>query len=252
MPLSSSLADRRGEMRPPKDRATPAAAVGRGIYARVCDAEVSVRNRRRTCRTEDVRQSRCAFSHSLGEQRIDQANDRRGIAGESPSACAIVHNVYGGLTDRPPRSGREAANILHSHSGIRLDDTYSAKAWVAALDECRSSKGPILYWLTFDAQSDELKIHIYPGDLRHGRKRESRSVRRCWSVRDGRHSRKVSAFRGYIRRSQWAVVRHIDVIQQSIEAGDEFIVRTGPLHSGNTSFTVRQVAKNSAAIPCAS
>ena len=78
------------------------------------------------------------------------------MTGETLPAIAatrlrIVHNVYGGAYGRPLDRARDAANILQSHTGIGLDDTYSAKAWVAALDETRTSKGPVLYWLTFDA-----------------------------------------------------------------------------------------------------
>ena len=69
-----------------------------------------------------------------------------------PSRLRIVQNVYGGAYGRPLAASREAANILHSATGIGLDDTYSAKAWVAALDECRIARGPVVFWLTFDAK----------------------------------------------------------------------------------------------------
>lgn len=52
-------------------------------------------------------------------------------------------------------------------------------------------------------------------------------------------------FEDYIRRSQWAVVRHVEVSYSSPALpGDDFNVRTGLLKIGNTSFTVKQVAKN--------
>lgn len=75
-----------------------------------------------------------------------------GLPPIDPHSLRIVQNVYGGAYGRPLDRAREAANILHSRTGIRLDDTYSAKAWVAALDECGTAKGPVLYWLTFDAK----------------------------------------------------------------------------------------------------
>jgi D-cysteine desulfhydrase len=69
-----------------------------------------------------------------------------------PLRLRIVHHVYGGAYGRPLPAAREAANILQTVSGIRLDDTYSAKAWVAAMDEARHSGGTTLFWLTFDAR----------------------------------------------------------------------------------------------------
>jgi D-cysteine desulfhydrase len=67
------------------------------------------------------------------------------------SKLRVVHHVYGGAYGRPlPRAG-EAAKELHEATGIQLDETYSAKAWVAALDESRAAGGPVLFWLTFDA-----------------------------------------------------------------------------------------------------
>ena len=74
------------------------------------------------------------------------------LARIEPSRLRIVQNVYGGAYGRPLAASREAANILHSATGIGLDDTYSAKAWVAALDECRTAQGPVVFWLTFDAK----------------------------------------------------------------------------------------------------
>lgn len=52
-------------------------------------------------------------------------------------------------------------------------------------------------------------------------------------------------FEDYIRRSQWAVVRHVDVSYSNpARPGDDFRVRTGLLKIGNTSFSVKQVATN--------
>lgn len=67
------------------------------------------------------------------------------------SRLRIVHTVYGGAYGRPlPRAARAAA-LLHEAAGITLDETYSAKAWTAALEEPAGTRGPILFWLTFDA-----------------------------------------------------------------------------------------------------
>ena len=66
----------------------------------------------------------------------------------------VVHNVYGGAYGRPLLAATEAAAILRALAGIRLDATYSAKAFAAALDVARSEPGggPTLFWLTFDGR----------------------------------------------------------------------------------------------------
>lgn len=78
-----------------------------------------------------------------------------GISGMTvamPANMQIVHNVYGGAYGRPLAAGNAAAELLHRVSGIQLDATYSAKAFVASLDFARMKKGPTLFWLTFDAR----------------------------------------------------------------------------------------------------
>lgn len=69
-----------------------------------------------------------------------------------PKRLRIVQNVYGGAYGRPLAGSDDAAAILRDAARIKLDGTYSAKAWVAALAECRSTEGPVLFWLTFDAR----------------------------------------------------------------------------------------------------
>ena len=64
----------------------------------------------------------------------------------------VVHHVYGGAYGRPLAVATEAAASLHDATGIQLDATYSAKAFVAALDEARDARDPTLFWLTFDAR----------------------------------------------------------------------------------------------------
>ena len=75
-----------------------------------------------------------------------------GIPAIDPTRLRIAQHVYGGAYGRPLAASRDAANILQTASGLVLDDTYSAKAWVAALDEVRRGMGPVLFLLTFDAR----------------------------------------------------------------------------------------------------
>ncbi len=69
-----------------------------------------------------------------------------------PSRLRIVHDVYGGAYGRPLPASEDAAAILRDAATIKLDGTYSAKAWVAALAESRSTEEPVLFWLTFDSR----------------------------------------------------------------------------------------------------
>ncbi len=93
--------------------------------------------------------------------------------------------------------------------------------------------------------SDELKIHIYPGDCDSaGHVNHAVMLtlleRARWAALE-----KHMPFEDYIRRSQWAVVRSVNVSYSNPALpGDDFIVRTGLQAIGNTSFTVKQVATN--------
>lgn len=89
-----------------------------------------------------VRRTSSLISRLTGE-RLPQVD---------PSRLRIVHDVYGGAYGRPLPASEDAAAILGDAVSIKLDGTYSAKAWVAALAESRNTSGPILFWLTFDAR----------------------------------------------------------------------------------------------------
>jgi D-cysteine desulfhydrase len=64
----------------------------------------------------------------------------------------VVHDVYGGAYGRPTAAGDEAAAILQRTAGVRLDATYSAKAFAAALALARRGAGRTLFWVTFDGR----------------------------------------------------------------------------------------------------
>lgn len=63
----------------------------------------------------------------------------------------VIHSLYGGAYGRPLEGAARAAADLHEAIGIRLDDTYTAKAWMGTVKERSISRGTILYWFTFDA-----------------------------------------------------------------------------------------------------
>lgn len=93
--------------------------------------------------------------------------------------------------------------------------------------------------------SDELKMHIYPSDCDSAGHVNHASMlmlleRARWDALEKRLS-----FDDYVRRAQWAVVRHIEATYSTpLKPGDDFVIRTGLEGIGNTSFTVKQVAKN--------
>jgi D-cysteine desulfhydrase len=91
-----------------------------------------------------IRGTARAITEATGENLPDVRNEN----------IRIVHNVYGGAYGRPLAAGTEAAAMLRELTGIRLDPTYSAKAFVAALEVARTEPGggPTLFWLTFDGR----------------------------------------------------------------------------------------------------
>ena len=64
----------------------------------------------------------------------------------------VVHDAYGGAYGRELPAATHAANALEASTGIRLDSTYSAKAFVIALSLAQSAKGITLFWDTFDSR----------------------------------------------------------------------------------------------------
>jgi len=74
------------------------------------------------------------------------------LARLSTPSVTVVHDVYGGGYGRPSVQGIAAARAMQHVRGLRLDATYSAKAFAAALALARTPKSRILFWLTFDAR----------------------------------------------------------------------------------------------------
>jgi len=93
--------------------------------------------------------------------------------------------------------------------------------------------------------SDKLTIHIYPSDCD-----SAGHVNHAYMLTLLERARWAALemhmpFADYIRRNQWAVVRHIEA-SYSVPAmpGDDFNITTGLASVGNTSFSVRQTAHN--------
>lgn len=64
----------------------------------------------------------------------------------------VSHDLYGGAYARPHPTAEHAAVLVDALRGWRLDATYSAKAFAAALDIAASHSTPTLFWMTFDAR----------------------------------------------------------------------------------------------------
>lgn len=64
----------------------------------------------------------------------------------------IVRSEYGGAYGRPTARATAIARMLEQICGITLDQSYTAKAFVAALDIARRDTRPTLFWNTFDGR----------------------------------------------------------------------------------------------------
>jgi 1-aminocyclopropane-1-carboxylate deaminase/D-cysteine desulfhydrase-like pyridoxal-dependent ACC family enzyme len=79
------------------------------------------------------------------------------LTGERPPPVSrarvqVVHDAYGGAYGRVLPAAVEAAALLRRAVGARLDDTYSAKAFTAALRMAQHGRGSTLFWITFDGR----------------------------------------------------------------------------------------------------
>ena len=92
--------------------------------------------------------------HVLRLARRTVALIARTIGADVPAvrrdAVQVVHEAYGGAYGRETPAARAAATRLSETAGVRLDATYSAKAFEVALG--LASGGPVLFWLTFDSR----------------------------------------------------------------------------------------------------
>jgi D-cysteine desulfhydrase len=68
------------------------------------------------------------------------------------SAVRVVHDAYGGAYGRASVLGTDAAAAMERVTGLRLDATYSAKAFAIALRAARVEPGVTVFWSTFDAR----------------------------------------------------------------------------------------------------
>ena len=74
-----------------------------------------------------------------------------GTASTGALRFRIVHTFYGGAYGRATAEGKAAAATLATAHRMRLDPTYTAKAFAATLADL--DDGPTLFWNTFDARA---------------------------------------------------------------------------------------------------
>ena len=68
------------------------------------------------------------------------------------SRVEILHTVYAGAYGRALPGADSATSLLEKATGVRLDGSYSAKAFTAARALASREKGCTLFWLTFDGR----------------------------------------------------------------------------------------------------
>lgn len=108
------------------------------IGARVAPRVYATRGRVRRV----ARKTAAAITESTGEK----------LPAVRPELLHIAHDFFGGAYGRPLAAADEAARLLEDAAGLKLDATYSAKAFALALETARRQEGPTLFWLTFDGR----------------------------------------------------------------------------------------------------
>ena len=68
------------------------------------------------------------------------------------SDVEVAHEAYGGAYGRVSPLAMDAAAVMERATGLRLDATYSAKAFAIALRVARAGDGVTVFWSTFDAR----------------------------------------------------------------------------------------------------
>jgi D-cysteine desulfhydrase len=85
----------------------------------------------------------------------------------------IRQDYFGKGYGLPTRVGSQAYHLMRAREGIVLDPTYSAKAFAAVLEYCRShqaDRGPVLFWNTYNStdlsgQAKQIDYRILPESL---------------------------------------------------------------------------------------
>ncbi|MBA2682955.1 MAG: pyridoxal-phosphate dependent enzyme [Gemmatimonadaceae bacterium] len=76
------------------------------------------------------------------------------LAKVEASRVEIIHSVYAGAYGRALGAADVSTALLARATGLRLDGTYSAKAFAAAYESALRNPGVTLFWLTFDGRDE--------------------------------------------------------------------------------------------------
>lgn len=101
---------------------------------------------------------RFVSTHLLIRWRMRQAArllrrlSREAVTLPSRKLLVVEHGWSGGAYGRVEPRARRPAEWLKDTTGIRLDGTYSAKAFGAAYERAERATGPVLFWVTFDGR----------------------------------------------------------------------------------------------------
>lgn len=93
--------------------------------------------------------------------------------------------------------------------------------------------------------SDELRVHVYPTDCDIvGHVNHATFLRMLERARWHSLEQKMS-HRAFLDSGLFAIVRHVEIsYEEQALPGDDLVIRTGLLETGNTSFKVQQEVRN--------
>ena len=114
-----------------------------GLDTRVIGARVAPRIAAGRMRVLALANRERRFLERLTGERIPKVHRPR---------VEILHTVYAGAYGRALPGADSATTLLEKATGVRLDGTYSAKAFTAARALASREGGCTLFWLTFDGR----------------------------------------------------------------------------------------------------
>ena len=114
-----------------------------GIDVLVVGARVAPRIAAGRARVLSLAERERRFLERLTGERIPRVDRAR---------VEIVHSVYAGAYGRALPGARRDAEMLLRATGLRLEGTYSEKAFAAARALSAAERGSTLFWLTFDGR----------------------------------------------------------------------------------------------------
>lgn len=91
-----------------------------------------------------------ACSEAMADDFINYAAKELGLSGSNIAKSKFDHSYFGSGYGEPTDKSQNAVNIL-AKQGVKVENTYSAKAAAAFLDELAQTSQPVLFWNTFNS-----------------------------------------------------------------------------------------------------